>query len=356
MNRWIFTMITLCSMLLPARAEAQSISEITRPVVSEIVSENIIDQRHFTGIIIARSQIELAFQISGTLLERDVNVGDVISKGQTLGRLTKGTLADEVISAKAAVTQAEVMYDIASASLKRVIILVDRGVAAKSRLEAARSAEAASLAGLQIAKAGLVRALDAASFTELKSPSDGTIISVNAEPGTVVTPGTTILTLATAQGKDAVIDVPETYARFLKSGDTFEIALRFGDINPITGTLRLIEPVADTSTRSRRVHLALQKEPQVFRIGSLIKATSIAINNKILSLPKTAFVNEDDQTFVWRITPAERTLERVEVKTQETLSNERVLVSSGISVGDEILIKGVNSVSVGRKVGEHKEK
>ena len=73
----------------------------------------------------------------------------------------------------------------------------------------------ATAASLRSAEAQLSQAEDAAAYGTLLAPREGIILSTQAEPGTLVSPGTAILELVDVLGREAVIDVPTEYVTLL---------------------------------------------------------------------------------------------------------------------------------------------
>lgn len=322
-----------------------------RPVVSEIVVESIANQRRFTGLIEAQKEIDLAFQTSGNLLERSVDVGDAVKIGDQIASLNGLTLADDEAVAQAQVQAALINQTTAQSSLKRAQTLVKQNISSAASLEALVSAATTADAAVQQAAAALLQAQNNSSFARLLAPADGTIISVTEEAGAVITSGAKVATLATSDGRDAVVDVPEEYLEYLTKGDVFDISLRNGDVPPITGRLRLIEPVADVSTHARSVRIELLDANIAFRLGSLVNVSKAASGAKSTSLPTSALFKLNGQSYVWRVLPDNRKVERVAVDVQTSADRNRVIFEGDVQIGDEIITRGVNSLDAGQIVG-----
>ena len=338
-----------------AIAQTQAVTALQadgpRPVVSEIVVESIANQRRFTGLIEAQKEIDLAFQTSGNLLERSVEVGDTVKLGDQIASLNGVTLEDDEAVAQAAMQTALINQSTAQSSLARAQTLVKQNISSAASLEILESAATTADAAVQQAGAALLRAQDNASFARLLAPADGTIISVTEEAGAVITSGAKIATLATADGRDAVVDVPEEYLEFLNKDDVFDISLRIGNVPSVTGRLRLIEPVADVSTRARTVRITLLDAGTAFRLGSLVNVSKATSGAKSTSLPASAFFAQEGQTYVWRVIPDSRMVERVAVTVQASADQSRLIFDGDVQTGDEIITKGVNSLDAGQTVG-----
>lgn len=332
--------------LAPAAARAEA---PVRPVVSEIVTGLAIATRDFPGVIAAEVETTLGFQTAGRIETRPVNLGDAVTAGQVLATLDQVTLAEDVAAAGAGLRAARAEADFARQSLERAQELHRRGVAPMATLEAAAAKAAAARATVDRARADLTRARDAERFGTLSAPSAGVVSQILAEPGAVVTPGTPVLRLATAAGREAVIDVPDEMLAVLPQDAHFTIETRGDGPKTLSGRLRLIEPVADASTRAHRLRISLADGGHAFRLGTLVTARLDLPEAPLLTLPMAAIRPDTDPPQVWRIGP-DRRAEAVPVRLGQHL-DDRVVITSGLAPGDEVVIRGIRSITPGQPLG-----
>ncbi|WP_052284738.1 secretion protein HlyD [Kluyvera genomosp. 1] len=192
--------------------------------------------------------VNMSFRVGGRLQSLSVDEGDAIKQGQTLGELDKapyenalmqakanvataqaqydlmmaGYRAEEIAQAAAAVKQAQAAYDYAQSFLQRQQGLWNSRLLSANDLANARSSRDQALASLKSAqdklsqyragnrpqeiaqaKANLEQAqaqlaqstLDLQD-TVLTAPSDGTLLTRAVEPGSMLTAGSTVLTLS----------------------------------------------------------------------------------------------------------------------------------------------------------------
>ena len=330
--------LILLLLALPAQAEV-------RPVVTEVVSADALQARSFTGVIEAEHQSALAFQTAGRVAQLNLSVGDRVTKGQVLATLDQVTLDEDVTAARATLSSAEAAARLAAASFARVTELNSRGVASAQVLESAREARDTSAANVGAAAANLRRAEDALGFGGLTAPEDGVVLSIAVKPGTVVAAGTPVLTLALGPGREAVLDLPSDYLGLLAPGSAFTLSSRVVGAAPLTGHLRLIEPVADEATRARRVRVTLPEAPALWRIGGLVRAEIATGSAPVISLPASAVVDGA----VW-LRGAGNRAQKVAVQLGARFG-DRVVVTAGLTEGQEIIVKGVNSLTEGQELG-----
>ncbi|MDO5703631.1 MAG: efflux RND transporter periplasmic adaptor subunit [Paracoccus sp. (in: a-proteobacteria)] len=323
-----------------------------RPVVSEILAETDQHQRSVPGVIAAHTEVNLAFQTLGRLIVRGADLGDKVVQGQELARLDPEDLTGNVRAAQASVDAAEVQLTTAQATEQRTSELARRNVASRAQLEQAEQALAAAQAAADQARSELVRARDAEGFARITAPFDGVISAVYENPGAIVTAGTPILRLSAEDGREAVVDLPEALVATLSRDSRFTV---FQNSTPPLETrarIDRIEPITDTATRTRRIHLALENG-DAFRLGALIRVGAVTASGEALTLPETAIVLRDGVTHVWRVSRSDErtaTVHLVPVETGARLEG-RVLMTGGVSAGEEIITRGAYSLSEGQAVG-----
>ena len=192
--------------------------------------------------------VNMSFRVGGRLQSLSVDEGDAIKQGQTLGQLDKapyenalmqakanvataqaqydlmmaGYRAEEIAQAAAAVKQAQAAYDYAQSYLQRqqglwnsrLLSANDLANARSSRDQAFASLKAAqdklsqyragnrpqeiaqAKASLEQAQAQLAQSTLDLQDTVLTAPSDGTLLTRAVEPGSMLTAGSTVLTLS----------------------------------------------------------------------------------------------------------------------------------------------------------------
>lgn len=344
----------LSILLLALGSVAALAQEITtaapRRVVTEIVSGEATRLRTFPGVITPRVETALGFLTTGRIETRPVDLGDVVHAGDVIATLDRITLNEEVASAEADLRAAIARADLAKDTFSRVSELVRRDVAATVQLEQATANQDSAIAAVTAAEADLARARDAAENSTLTATANGVVISVQAEPGSVVTAGTPVVTLATESGREAVIDVPATVAAFLAPGASFSIRSNERKGTPIFGELRLIEPVINATARSRRLRITLETGSDL-RLGTLVGvALDQSASDPVLTLPTSALMQDGT---IWRVGQG-RQLEKISVTLGEALG-ARVVVTEGLTIGDEVLVRGVHSAAEGQVVGERIE-
>lgn len=322
-----------------------------RPVISEIVSLTTRTSASFVGTVAAQTETALGFPVIGTLASRPVDTGQRVAQGDTLAQLDPEDLDADVRAAEAGVAVATASLRSANDAQNRAEQLAGRGVDAETRLEDANRALAAAQARLDQAQASLASANETRSYAILRAPQDGVITEVRFEPGATVAAGDVIVTLAGTQGREIVIDLSEQDVANLNVGGSFDAVLLANPGVTARATLDRIDPVAERSTRTRRLHLALESgAPEAFRLGALAEVTPDRASTPALSLPLSAIIDPDGTPQIWRVDRSDNSVTRHNVTLGDRFAT-RVRITDGVSVGDEVVLKGLNSLTDGQIVG-----
>src|SRR5437879_10452668 len=96
--------------------------------------------RTFTGIVEARVQSDLGFRVVGKILERSVNMGQRVQKGQVLMRLDDVDLKLSLAAQQANVEAARAKYTQTKADEARFAVLVETRAVSRTEYDQARAA------------------------------------------------------------------------------------------------------------------------------------------------------------------------------------------------------------------------
>lgn len=321
------------------------------PVVSMILEDRGAEARWIPATIESRTQVDMAFQTLGRIVERRVDLGDRVRKGDLLAEMATEDLVANTRAARANLQSAQVQFDTARTTLTRTQALARRSVVSDAQLEQAQRAAIAASAAVEQARGELMQAEDAEGFARMVAPFDGVISAVYEAPGSVVGAGAAVLQLSADDEREAVIDLPEATLSSLPKDAIFSIWHRNAPEHQVPAVLDRIEPRADTATRTRRVHLRLQEDAD-FLLGSLVRAHLGTMNDPALVIPTAAIFQRDDQPHVWRVRRDGDSghVDAVPIETTASLLDQ-VVVSAGLEEQDEIVIRGVNSLQDGQAVG-----
>ncbi|MGX1098713.1 efflux RND transporter periplasmic adaptor subunit [Amorphus sp. MBR-141] len=321
-----------------------------RPVLSELAALQPGDVESFTGKVEPRFSHELGFRVLGRVVARNVEVGQQVKAGEVLASLDSRALELAVRQLEAELAKARAQLDNAAATKDRKTALFKVNAASQAEVDTAEEALAAANASVVQGQARLDKANEQLSYTQLRSQTDGIVTAVSLEVGQIVTQGLTVVTVAQADVREAVVDVPDEIAQTIRPGDAFTARLQADLDLSASGRVREIAPQADEATRTRRVRITLDQPAPAFRIGTNVRVTPTHAYVSHVGLPRSALLTEDGRTFVWIVDAKALTVSRRPVDIAGDPAGGPVRVTRGVDVGDRVVTAGVHSLSEGQKV------
>ncbi len=328
--------------------EAPKVEDI-RPVrVLVLTSSNVGIHAEFPGEVRARVESRLAFRVPGKITARNVDPGTIVKRGQVLMQLDPQDLRLSQAQARATLTAAETSRDLAKAELKRYQELRVKNFVSGAVLDQKLSAWKAAQANVDAAQAGYFGQSNQAGYATLVADSDGVVTAVDADVGTVVSPGTPVVRVAKAGEKEIVIGLPEDKVETLRRVQDVTVRLWANPNAVIPGKVREVSPVADAATRTYAVKVSIPDSALDVKLGmtALVQFASTT-DTPMIRVPLTALFHEKATTSVWLVENGAVRL--VPVQIGGTADNDVVLVG-GVKPGQTVVTAGVNLLKAGQKV------
>jgi RND family efflux transporter MFP subunit len=352
MKRLILLLIFTAQPIFAESAPAASdiVSDVPRPVVSMHVGNGSVQETSYIGTVAARNEVALAFPIGGTLVERRVDLGALVTEGDILALLDPKDLQAEVRSAEAGVLVAQTNLGSAEQAWNRAVELAERGVDSETRQEDAQRSLIAAQAGLEQARANLAGVQDKLDLASLRAPQDGVITGAFQDVGTLVSSGLEVLRLANTDEREIVVDISEQGLAALEIGTNFNVVLVANPRISTTARLARVDPVAESLTRNRRAHLVLLDPPEGFRFGALVQVQAVGDGATLISVPLSAVLHPDADASVWIVDPNKHVVNLRQI-TLGAEFGDHVRVVSGIDTGDEVVLRGIHSLHENQTIG-----
>src|SRR5213082_750751 len=314
--------------------------------------------RTFTGIVEARVQSDLGFRVAGKILERSVDVGQRVQKGQPLMRLDPEDLSLSAAAQQANVEAARAKYTQAKANETRSSTLINSGVISGREYDQDRAALDRAKAQLEAAEAQARVSINSREYAVLLADADGVIVRTLSEPGQVVAAGQTVIQLAHDGPREALINLPEGVRPDLGTASSARL---YGQNQTYQAKLRELSDAADPASRTFAARYVLEGEAasaplgSTVTIGLLAKQTS---GSQSVQLPVGAIHDRGNGPGVWIVDG------KSEVKfrsvTIASIGKEEVVVSGGVQAGEKVVALGAHLLHEGQVVNlpneEKKEK
>ncbi|MFM2450759.1 MAG: hypothetical protein RIS44_3209 [Pseudomonadota bacterium] len=345
----VTTLLVACSRPAPAPEPVRAVRTLT------VQDQSAASHYEYAAEVRARTESKLSFQVAGKLVKRQVDLGDAVKAGQVLAQLDPQDLKLAQDSARAQLAAAQANYDLAAADFKRFKDLRDQNFISAAELERRDTTLKAALASLTQSKAQTQVQTNQAGYAALVSDVAGVVTGVEAEPGAVVSSGSTVLRVAQSGPRDVVFSVPEdkvAQIRALASSPTAFKARAWGEGKPWWPLkVREIAAAADPVTRTFLVKADLgSKASDQAQLGQTMSVVvDLPQVAGVSKLPLSALKENQGQTAVWLVDASSMTVKLQAVSVAGADGNEAV-ISAGLKPGDVVVTAGVHVLQPGQKV------
>lgn len=354
LRRCFATSTVICALpfaLVACGAKAPTDPRTEAPLVrAAVVLEATPASRSFTGTVAARVQSDLGFRVSGKVLERLVDGGQPVKRGQQLMRMDPIDLKLAAHAQQEAVAAARARAQQTAEDESRYRDLRGTGAISASAYDQVKAAADAAKAQLNAAAAQADVALNASRYAELVADGDGVVMETLAEPGQVVTAGQTVVRLAHAGPREAVIQLPETLRPMV--GSIGQATLFGKEGASVPAKLRQLSDAADRLTRTFEARYVLEGELAHAPLGTTVTIQIPEEHSSVqgaLQVPIGALSDAGKGPGVWVINgePAKASWRPVEV---QRLNDDSARVAGQIKQGDRIVALGAHLLREGEQV------
>lgn len=275
-------------------------------------------------------QAQALARIPGVLTSLTVHEGDMVRKGQVIGRIVDSQLPYQsgAYAAQAAAAQAQVAQ--ARADLSRTRFLYDNGVYAKAKLEQAQAAADAARAQVLAARQQQAAVNATAGQGVVTAPTTGRVLVAAVPAGSPVAPG---MSLATITSGPVVLrlDLPESLAGTVRSGARVMVS-GIGDGATVGRVVKVYPAVAAGQIRADAAVPGLD--------GSLIGrrvAARIETGTRRALLVPAAYVTTRYGIDYVTVLAKDGAASTVPVQTAPTDEPGKIEILSGVGSGDTLI-------------------
>ncbi|MGD1027069.1 efflux RND transporter periplasmic adaptor subunit [Candidatus Binatus soli] len=313
-------------------------------------------------------QVPVKFQVSGYIdsiaqlsgadgRARDLQGGDTVKEHELLATVKPEIYQAQVNQAASALTGAQAANDKAKRDFDRDTQLLDEHILAPATYDAARQQYQSAQSEVAQSQAALKQAQINLGYCKLYSPMDGVILGRSIEVGSLAEPDTVAFQVADTSEMKAVFGVSDIQVAKLKEGQSQTLAAEAIPGVQLNGKITRIAPNADPTTRVFDVEITVPNQDARIRTGSVASLSIIGASAPVVTdarLPLNAIVRPPDDRHDFAVYVVEeqgaRTLAHLrKVHLGEIVGND-ITVSSGVQIGDRVIIRGATMVTDGAEV------
>ncbi len=301
----------------------------------------VLDRGPIEAVIRASANLEaersvaVLAEAARRVVERRVEEGDVVRKGDLLLRLQDEEQRSALARAETELSKAQREYD-------RQKSLFERDLTTEQALNDATDELERRKLAFEDAKREL-------GYAQVRAPISGTITSRMVNLGDHVQVGQHLFDIVDFESIVARIFVPEKNLKQLRPDLAARVRATAVRDEPFAGSVKRIAPVVDPRTGTVKVTVDVGGYAQL-RPGLYVDVELVTeVHENALLVPKRALVYDNDQVFVYRLQP-DRTVTRL--RLDPVLANRDWIepLGNALAPGDSVVIAGQAGLKQGARV------
>jgi membrane fusion protein, multidrug efflux system len=287
-----------------------------------------------------KENILLNAEFGGILQQVYVTEGQMVAKGQTLGKIDDGGLSSQL-------AQMETQAALAKTTFERQQNLWNQKIGSEIQFLQAKTNYNAQLKAVAQMKSQLAK-------TVIRAPFSGTIDDIVTEKGSVVAPGTPIMRIVSLNNMYLEAEVPEKNIGSVKKGS--DVIVNFPILNESMNTkISQVSNYINPENRSFNIQIAVPNKNGKIKpnLTSKIQIKDYA-NPKVITVPiSIVSENAEGEQYLYIAENVDKNgnavAKKVIIKTGQS-QDGLVEIIEGIKDGDQIINEGARSVKDGQKV------
>jgi HlyD family secretion protein len=378
-------LIVGCTPEHPADTEPQE--EAAIPVeVSDVQLGQIDNSLSVIGNVEASKQISVHPKLSGKIESLYVAKGDMVEKGQKLVQLDQSDILNsvkqsqaslqsaqanvsqskerqetDIIQAQQNVDNAQRAYNDAKINYDRMKTLYEEEAISKQQYEQAESSLKQAESSLEVAQESLATAKSDVNFktlqasvnqsqvgldiarsqladTLVKAPISGVIATLDPEEGEYVSPQAPIMTIIQMNPLLVKASITEEQLPLMQEGKTFTVLIQSIGVE-VQGEVTFISPITDQQSRTYPIEITVEDVPDSMKPGMVAKVllSEKEEQEEQIVIPINAVIQSEGKSYVFVIEEERAVKKEVTIGKE---NSESVVITSGLAVGEQIIVKG----------------
>lgn len=317
-------------------------------------------QTTYPATIKGIQDVEVRPKVSGFITKVYVHEGQAVSAGQVLFSIDSETYRAVVQQAQAGLNTANAQLNTARLTYENNKKLFEKNVIGQYELSTAQNTFATAQASVSQAQAALASAKEQLSWCQVKSPSAGVIGSLPFKVGALVSASSALTTVSEIGTVEVFFSMSESQMLSLtktagnvnaaiKSLPPVKLQLADGTLYNHPGKIVKASGVIDPSTGSLSLIAHFANPERLLKSGGAGQIIIPNDNNAVIQVPQEACSEVQDKIFVYKVGKDNKVVYS-EIKVDPQNDGNNYIVTSGLNVGDRIVVKGITKLTDGMDI------
>jgi RND family efflux transporter MFP subunit len=305
------------------------------------------------GRLEAYSRAPIYARVSGYLKNWYVDIGRSVKAGQKLAEIDAPDLDQQLLQARADLTNAQAAAKLSAATLARRKTLLASNFVSQQEIDE-RSADLASKEAQVNSMQANVQRLEAlASYKTVTAPFDGVVTERNTDVGALINGGTgsgaAMFVVSDVKKLRLYVNVPQSYLPGIRIGAKATVTVPEYVGRTFPATVEASAQSVDISSGTTRMQLAIENPNNELRPGAYANV-KLALTRDVqpLSIPASALIFNNSGLRVATVSPGDKVLFK-NITIARDLGRE-IEIATGLSADDRIIITPLDGIADGDAV------
>lgn len=310
------------------------------------------------GTVTANASVTVTSRIDGHLQAVYFTEGQYVQKGQLLAQLDTRAYQAEVVQYQGTLAQSQAQLVSARQTLDRYERLFAKDSLARQDLDTQRSTVQQYEGAVQAAQGQIQAAQLNILYGRITAPVSGYVGLRLVDPGNVVHASDTtgIVTITQTHPIAVKFSIPQANLKSilgpLRQGKTLPVQAleQQGTQTIASGKLMFISNEVDSTTGSVQLKAVFDNNDDALYPNQFVNVRLQVDTLKQAVLVPSASVQQSDSGKYVFVVNADNTVRRQVVSTGPVTDDGRIVISTGVKAGDQVVTQGIDSLTNGSKV------
>lgn len=322
------------------KKETQKIIKVEVMETGRSEGNSGLGRLEYSGSIVSDVAVNTSFQVSGTVLNIPVQIGDFVRKNQLIAQIDPTIYTSQY-------EQQRAQEQLAKENFERISKVYSKGSIAEIRMLEAK-------AQYEQAKAAAKMTYENVRHTKIYAPMDGYVSAKHMEAGDLAQPGQPVVEVENIQSVKAIIPIPDEEINALAKGDTATVRISALADMAIQG---LVDEIAIRSNQGSPVYTAyvqLKNEDKRIKPGMActvefknVTADKNGTEPTLIIPSESIAVTEDGKHFVYIAQNNQAERRYIEIGQ---LYDSGIAVEKGLEKGEKLIVSGYHKLTQGTPI------
>lgn len=297
-------------------------------------AENMNNDISYTGTFEPNKETKISADIQGKILSVLVDAGKTVTKGQALIQLDNSLL-------KLQLETVNIQIEGLESDVQRYTILANADAIQGVQLEK-------TILGLKTTKVQRATLFEQISKTTIKAPFSGIVTAKLTEEGAFAAPGVPLLQITDISTLKFTVNVPENELSQFKDNQIYVLIADVYPETPLSGKVILTGSKANMGN-SFPIQFSVKNTADLKIKSGMFGKVELKNDSKTqhIIIPASSIVGTNIQPQVYVIKNGKAALQNIQITSR---FQNKVLISSGLNIGDEIITNGFINLFDGANV------